>query len=833
MSKERKSHRRFWTDWKIGGKVIGIVIVITLISISVLLVANYLLNVRQTTTEVGDQLLTLGDQVVLRAADQVFNEVTVLETLARTPMLVEAVKEANLQRADLTDTDIANLDQAWIDKKASINSQVYEIQSNDLTAYLKKFISQNPAEVEVFVTDKKGLNVAMTDRTSDFLQADEGWWQSAYADGKGNSYIAAVEYDESSKAYAMNLGVPVYDPQTNKVIGILRGTLDVSTLIQTFGTVKFGETGNASLIDADGNILYNKDPDLVMTTASPEIMELYASGQSGWTKGNNLSGVPSIMGYSQLSGDKGKKLNWYILTTQNQDEVNSTILRNLFISLLAGLGVLVIGVFLALIAIRLITKPMKMITESFNLLATGDLNMDERDANYLLKIATQEDEVGEMSRAGSNLLDYFRDMIHVAQSVAKGDLSVQIHPRSENDQLGIAFSTMTEDLWTLVSHVTKDAEKVGIASTGLAEAANQAARATGQISTTIQEMARGTNEFSTTVSRTSQSVEQMSIAIDGVAHGAQDQAQSVGQATTIAAQISATIHEIALNAQTSASAASEAADTARQGAQTVEETITGMNSIKSKVGISVEKVQEMGERSDKIGTIVQTIEEISSQTNLLALNAAIEAARAGEHGKGFAVVADEVRKLAERSSNATKEISDLVLVIQNSVAEAVDAMNDGALEVETGVERAGQSGVALNSILSAVESVNQQVSSIAEAAQKINDSAADLDNSMGSVSAVVEENTAATEEMSASSSEVTSAMELIASNSEETSASIEEVSASTEEMTAQVQEVTASAQELASLAESLREMVNRFKLSEESSGIEEQAEPPEPESEVI
>lgn len=814
MSKGIKRIKRFWTDWNIGGKIIGIVAAIGILITASILTSNYLLSVSNTTKSVGEELLLIGDEVILRSADAVFSEVKVLETLARTPSLIEVVKQANLDRAELTDAEVLALDEAWRVENPSIAAEVAAIESNSLTKYLKEFIEKNPQQIEVFVTDVKGLNIAMTDRTSDFLQSDEGWWASAYADGAGSSYIAEVEFDESSNSYAMNLGIPIYDTQSDKVVGVLRGTLDVSSLIQTLGNVKIGETGYASLIDEAGNILYTADPSQIMQPAPANIMALFEAGESGWSKGTDLDGKPAILAYSQLSGEKGEKLYWNILMSQDQSEVNAAISQFSFISSAIGLAVAVAGIFLSLLAIKMISDPLRKIAASFNLLAEGDLSLKGQDLGYLDEVSTHQDEIGELAQSGKNLIAYQTEMVGAAKKIADGDLTAKVQPRSQDDQFGNAFAKMLQELSDLVSQVTHSAENVTGSSNGLAETAKQAARATEQISMTIQQMATGTNEFANTISRTTQSVEQMSIAIDGVANGAQDQAQAVGQATSIAAQISNTIHDIAENAQSSAKAASEAANTARTGAQTVEETINGMNSIKAKVGISVEKVQEMGDRSLQIGTIVQTIEEISSQTNLLALNAAIEAARAGEHGKGFAVVADEVRKLAERSSQATKEISDLIGGIQVTVEEAVAAMNDGANEVESGVERASQSGVALESILNAVESVNTQVSSIAEAAQSINTSAAELDNSMSSVSAVVEENTAATEEMSASSSEVTSAMEVIASNSEETSASIQEVSASTEEMTAQVQEVTASAQELANLAEVLRDLVNRFKLAD-------------------
>jgi methyl-accepting chemotaxis protein len=558
------------------------------------------------------------------------------------------------------------------------------------------------------------------------------------------------------------------------------------------GGVLAGVTGRPDLV---GKSLVDLNPEYEKDLARIRAGESF----SEFSGGNIEVYAPVIIGKSATP--------WAVSVVVPEEKIYASVNAQMWTLIGIGLGAMLLSMIVLWIAARQIARPIKDITGLAEAITKGDLDhkVDIRQA----------DEVGRLADAFRNLISALSAKVDVANQIAQGDLTVQAPLASDKDVLGQALQSMINNLRRLIGEVAQNALSVNSASAQLAGAAAQAGEATNQITVTMQQIAQGTGQQTQTISRAAGSVEQLARAIDGVAHGAQEQAESVSKAAAVVNQLSVGIQQVAASAQAGAEGSRHATQAANTGVKTVEDTIAGMQAIKQKVGLSTEKVREMGRHSDQIGAIVQTIDDIASQTNLLALNAAIEAARAGEHGKGFAVVADEVRKLAEKSALATKEIAGLIRGIQSTIVEAVQSMDQGAAEVETGVSRANQSGQVLGEILKAVQQVSQQVEGIATAAQAMEAASREMVAANETVSAVVEENTAATEEMAASSGEVTQAIEGIASVSQENSAAAEQVTASAEEMSAQVEEVTASTQSLAEMARALQDVVAQFRLPDQ------------------
>jgi len=216
------------------------------------------------------------------------------------------------------------------------------------------------------------------------------------------------------------------------------------------------------------------------------------------------------------------------------------------------------------------------------------------------------------------------------------------------------------------------------------------------------------------------------------------QQEQAGRITTTMGEVSSAVHEISQTTQSAAVDARKAEESAQAGGQTVQSTVVAIGQLLTANQETSAKIEELGRSSDAIGRIVNVINEIAGQTNLLALNASIEAARAGEHGRGFAVVAGEVRRLAERTSSATKEIDETVRAIQQGTVEAVEAMRLSMSQVQSGVISANAAGGALASIIQGSESVQKMVTQIAAAATEQSYSTQTVTSSVNEIAWIIE-----------------------------------------------------------------------------------------------
>ncbi|WP_019555370.1 methyl-accepting chemotaxis protein [Propionispira raffinosivorans] len=345
--------------------------------------------------------------------------------------------------------------------------------------------------------------------------------------------------------------------------------------------------------------------------------------------------------------------------------------------------------------------------------------------------------------------------------IASGDFSNNVADHNMNDKsefgvLSKAVDQMNRNIRTLIKQLLNTSEQLAAASQELTASAEQSAQASAQVAESITEVAKGAEK-------------QLEIAIT-TNHIVEEMAKGIHQVTTNTVEVAKSTEKTSVAAV--------------GGEKAVQETISQMRVIEQKTNTTAGVIGELEDKAQQISQIVSLISNIAGQTNLLALNAAIEAARAGEAGKGFAVVADEVRKLAEQSANATKDITNLISDVQLKTQTAVTFMNESKREVEMGSELVELAGRNFNEILDMIKGVADEINEIS----------------------------AATEELTSGTEDVIKAASGSSTQTKKTAEETETISAATEEQSASMEEIASASTHLSQMAAELQESIRKFKV---------------------
>jgi methyl-accepting chemotaxis protein len=396
------------------------------------------------------------------------------------------------------------------------------------------------------------------------------------------------------------------------------------------------------------------------------------------------------------------------------------------------------------------------------------------------------DEVGVLAENFNKMIVHLKEMAAVSAAIAEGQLFVTVQPRSQQDTMAKAFSRMTHGLRELVRQVRDSASQVASGAGQMASASDESAKVSVQAASAIDEVTSTMHE--------------MSVNVQNVVKNTQVQASSVAETSASIDQMVTSIGRVADTSKLLVEISHRSREEARTGMITMDKATEGLNRTSKAIQSSSEIIDVLGRRADDIGKIIEVIDDLAEQTNLLALNAAIEAARAGEHGLGFAVVAEEVRKLAEKSTQSTKEIAELIEGIQKEAREAVENMEKSTTMVEE--------GLVLNKDLSlALDKISDVVSEVYKFSQEIG--AATMEQSSGSAQIAK-----ATNRLTEITQEINSSVEEQASGAQAVVRSMERMRELVQQSTSSSTELAATAEQMSKLSRSLLDSMDRFALDE-------------------
>lgn len=488
---------------------------------------------------------------------------------------------------------------------------------------------------------------------------------------KGAPNVGSVVISVATGRVVCTAATPIYSSSGKEITGVAMMALELKFFTDVLEKTKLGKGGYAYLVDRNGlYILHRIKKNILKVNISQikgmeTVWELVKEGKSG-VVGYTLEGTLKEGAVSPVP-----VTGWSVVTAIPLEELYAPVrfTRNIIIT--GGLFILILSAIFFYLFARGLTGPMKAVVNVAEKIAAGDLSVT-------IPPTDRQDEIGILSRTFNQMVVSLMEKAQMAERIAAKDLTGEVRPFSKNDVLGNALAVMKE---TLIKWIQE-----------MVEGVNVLASAGSEIMASVSQMASGTAEASIAVSETTTTVEE------------------VKQTAEVSSQKAKYVSELGQKTM----------EVSKVGLKSIEDTIHGMDRIREQVESIADIVVQLSEQSQTVGEIIATVNDLSEQSNLLAVNASIEASKAGEYGKGFAVVAQEIKSLAEQSKQATAQIRVILFEVQKGISKAVMATEKGSKAVEVGVTLSAQTGESIESLAESVtESTNAAIQIAASSQQQL------------------------------------------------------------------------------------------------------------------